>query len=231
MNQLRQRFLILLMMIAVSVIFISCQDLAIIPEIYVAVHNLRFTTLMTVMYFAGTVACTYISGVLYFNANLCNFLLSTNVVYPELKSKNDKLIEYGFALYCSCGFLFRVLDTYSVYYSNSIQHLIPTILHAVCLVLGFCSVFRWLYIVSLRQNSRYIHFKRLTIDEIVTLFYVLPYLTQSGTFFWNIFSGETHWKDRHEGSLILQMCLVYLFYLMIIRKTHKIFRCLTFMIP
>ena len=60
MNQLRQRFLILLMMIAVSVIFISCQDLAIIPEIYVAVHNLRFTTLMTVMYFAGTVACTYI---------------------------------------------------------------------------------------------------------------------------------------------------------------------------
>ena len=55
MSQLRERFLILLMMVAVSIIFISCRELAIIPEIYVAVHNLRFTTLMTVMYFAGNV--------------------------------------------------------------------------------------------------------------------------------------------------------------------------------
>ena len=140
-----------------------------------------------------------------------------------MKSKNDKLIEYGFALFCSISFLFRVLDTYSVYFEDSVQSFIPTILHGICLVVGFCSVFRWLYLTAVGQNARCIHFKRLTIDEIVALFYVLPYLTQSVAFFWNIYAGETHWKDRREESLILQVCLVYLFYLLIIRKIHRSF--------
>ena len=141
-------------------------------------------------------------------------------MHPELKSKNDKLLEFCFSLYIFLAFIFRVLDTFNFYLSDSIIHpLIPMILHGACFLLASISIYRWFTIVSIQQNKRFIHFNELKIDEIITIFYVVPYLTQNIAFIWNISNGETHWRDRNENSLIVQVILVYFFYLIIIRKS------------
>ena len=53
--QLRERFLILVTMIAFSTTFIVCRKLDSIAEVYVAAHNIRFSILMTVIYYAGKI--------------------------------------------------------------------------------------------------------------------------------------------------------------------------------
>ena len=140
---------------------------------------------------------------------------------PELKSKNDKTVLYGFNIVCGVSFLSRVVDTYTVYFSNSRSlPLTATILYGIFLVSGTYSICHWLRIIATRQKAKFVQFNRLTIDEYVSISYILPYLTQSATYFWNLSTGQKFWRDRNEGSLIFQMCLVYLFYLIIIRKFH-----------
>ena len=138
---------------------------------------------------------------------------------PEVKSKNDKIIIYGFNIACGVSFLSRVVDTYTVYFRNSYSVSL-TILYGIYMISGMYCIYRWLSIIATRQKARFIQFNRLTIDEYVSISYILPYLAQSATYIWNLSTGKRFWRDRNEGSLIFQMCLVYLFYLIIIRKFH-----------
>ena len=145
------------------------------------------------------------------------------LVIPEVTSKNDKIILYGFNFVCGISFLSRVLDTYTVYFSNSYSvSLTKTILYGIYMISGIYCIYRWLSIIAARQKARFVQFNRLTIDEYVSISYILPYLAQIAIFLWNLFVRQT-WKYRDEGSLIFQMCLVYLFYLIIIRKFHGLF--------
>ena len=140
---------------------------------------------------------------------------------PEVKLKNDKIILYGFNFVCGVSFLSRVLDTYTVYFRNSYYvSFTTTILYGIYMISGIYCIYRWLSIIAARQKARFVQFNRLTIDEYVSISYILPYLTQSATYFWNISTGQKFWRERNEGSLIFQMCLVYLFYLIIICKFH-----------
>jgi hypothetical protein len=143
------------------------------------------------------------------------------LVIPELKSKNDKIITYGFNTVCGVSFLSRVVDAYTVYFSkSSTLPLTATILHGIFFASGTYTICHWLRIIATRQKARFVQFNRLTIDEYVSISYILPYLTQSATYIWNLSTGKRFWRDRSEGSLIFQMCLVYLFYLIIICKFH-----------
>ncbi len=140
---------------------------------------------------------------------------------PELKSKNHKIIIYGFNIACGVSFLSRVVDTYTVYFRNSYSvSLTTTILYGIYMISGMYCIYRWLSIIATRQKARFIQFNRLTIDEYVSISYILPYLAQIATYIWNLSTGKRFWRDRSEGSLIFQMCLVYLFYLIIICKFH-----------
>jgi hypothetical protein len=53
--QLRERILILTTMIAFSMTFLICRKLDTIPEVYVSAHNIRFSILLAVLYYAGMV--------------------------------------------------------------------------------------------------------------------------------------------------------------------------------
>ena len=118
--------------------------------------------------------------------------------------------------------LSRVMDTYTIYFGFSIGFsIIVAIFHGMFFVLGVFLIYRWLKIIAARQNARFVQFSRLTIDEYVSISYILPYLTQSATYFRNLSTGESNWRNRTEGSLIFQMCLVYIFYLIVIRKCRQ----------
>ena len=142
------------------------------------------------------------------------------LVLPEFKTKNDKLIIYGFNMLVAFSLLSRVMDTYTIYFGSSGNgfSIIVAIFHGMFFVVGAFLIHRWLKIIAARQNARFVQFSRLTIDEYVSISYILPYLTQSATYFRNLSTGESNWRNRTEGSLIFQMCLVYIFYLTVIRK-------------
>ena len=53
--QLRVRILILTTMIAFSMTFLTCRKLETIPEVYISAHNIRFSILLAVIYYAGMV--------------------------------------------------------------------------------------------------------------------------------------------------------------------------------
>ena len=53
--QLRERILILTTMIAFSITFLTCRKLDTISEVYVSAHNIRFSVLLAVLYYAGMV--------------------------------------------------------------------------------------------------------------------------------------------------------------------------------
>lgn len=49
-------------MIAFSITFIVCRKLDTIAEIYVAAHNIRFSILMAVIYYAGKIVSKLVSS-------------------------------------------------------------------------------------------------------------------------------------------------------------------------
>jgi len=224
-DQLRERFLILLTMIAFSIIFLSCRELNSIAEIYVAAQNIRVIVLLAVIYYAGKLLdcfCTHVHYQIFWSFLLLYFLLFVFVlVLPELKSKKDSFILKGFSFVCGLYCLSKVLETYSVYFSSDSLSVVTGITYSAFTALGIYCILRWLNIIAVRQNTRFLQFSRLTIDEYASILYVVPYLSQIATMIWNAYAGEYTWLDRSEGSLIFQMCLLYLFYLIVIRKFHR----------
>lgn len=203
--------------IAFSVVFLSCRGLDSIPAVYVGINYCRTHIVLATIFCAGK----YI----FFNWQLKMYYLYHFLsVYPELSSKVDKRIAFGIAAAVLLWEAANVLTTYSFYFNNSFLQLFASVIQYFCCGILAYFFYRWMRIIAIRQNVRFIRLDRLTISEYVTVSYVIPVILQwIVNVIWNFSVKETSWQSRSERSMLFHMASAHLLNVFLIGERNPSF--------
>eukprot|EP01036_Dinobryon_divergens_P027092 gene27092-35807_t len=190
--QIRERAAVLVSHGAVTITFLSCRQLDSIPAIYVGTNCAR--------------ACLS-SGIIYY------------AVYPELKSKLDKVTLFSFSSTVVLWEIANIIDAYGFYF-HFVNSASAWVGFVSLLVLVYC-VCCWLKSIAKRQNSSYIRFNDLTTDEYAAMSYIIPLIIQPVTFYTycNVIRGSFSWANRNDTTFVVHLGTLYFLLLMVVGKT------------
>lgn len=138
-------------------------------------------------------------------------------VYPELSSKVDKHIAFGIAAAVLLWEAANVLTTYSFYFNSNFLQLFASVIQYCCCGILAYFFYRWMRVIAIRQNVLFVRFDRLTVNEYVTVSYVVPVIMQwAVNVIWSFSVKETKWQSRSERTMLFHMASTQLLYVFLI---------------
>ena len=140
-------------------------------------------------------------------------------VHPEIQSKIGPAFQY---LHFTMMILWKssnVLSVYSFIHNSNTAAVVAAVIQITVLILVSIFLFRWYRSIAMKQNSSFVHFNKLDVQEYVAISYVIPVLLQGFVFFfWNIFTNDLTWKTHSETTLIVHWATNFFLFLAIISK-------------
>ena len=112
-----------------------------------------------------------------------------------------------------------MLSLYSFIHNSNTAAVVAAVIQITVLILVSIFLFRWYRSIAIKQNSSFVHFNKLDVQEYVAISYVIPVLLQGFVFFfWNIFTNDLTWKTHSETTLIVHWATNFFLFLAIISK-------------
>ena len=94
-----------------------------------------------------------------------NAYCTSKIVYPELSSKLDTILNYGLLSMMIGGLLINTLLAFNVYFDSSIAGILGSFGQALLLVIFICSFVRWMQVIAAKQNVKFVHFRKPIPDR------------------------------------------------------------------
>lgn len=135
-----------------------------------------------------------------------------STVYPELKSKDDKIFYVGFTIPFALWIVGNILVVYSFYFDTQAVSVLSAVLPYICYFMCLGISIRWFQLVKARQNVGRFVFKLLNLEEFTFLLFWIAALSYAPlSALWNVITGDLNWKTHTAENLIFLMCTQVIF--------------------